>query len=78
VNLKLEDRSYAGLWSSENSPTKLSEKGFEQRSEHGFGRYEEGKGAEKSRLGVPQSCAIDSSEAFRTVSLGTSVNKGER
>jgi hypothetical protein len=53
------------LWSSENSPTKLSEKGFEQRSEHGFGRYEEGKGAEKSRLGVPQSCAIDSSEALR-------------
>jgi hypothetical protein len=47
---------------------KLSEKGYEQRSEHGFGRYKEGEGAEESVLGGPQSCAIDASEAFRTVS----------
>jgi hypothetical protein len=49
---------------------KLSEKGCEQRSEHGFGRYKEGEGAEESVLGGPQSCAIDASEAFRTVSEG--------
>jgi hypothetical protein len=45
---------------------KLSEKGYEQRSEHGFGRYKEGEGAEESVLGGPQSCAIDASyEAWR-------------
>jgi hypothetical protein len=49
---------------------KLSEKGFEQRSEHGFVRYGEGEGAKKCLLGGPQSCALDTSEAFRTVSEG--------
>jgi hypothetical protein len=49
---------------------KLSEKGFEQRSEHRFGRDKEGEGAEKSLLGGSQSCSIHASEVFRTVSTG--------
>jgi hypothetical protein len=36
------------------------------------------KWAEKSLLGVLWGYAIDVSEAFRTVSLGTRVNKGKK
>ena len=55
---------------SENSVQKLSEKGFEQRPERGFGRCKEGEGVEKSLLGDLSGYAIDASEAFRTVSEG--------
>jgi hypothetical protein len=47
---------------------KLSEKGSEKLSEHGFGRHKESEGAGKSLLGGPQSCTIDAFGAFWTVS----------
>ena len=57
-----------GRFYSPSCLEKPSEKGYEQRSERGFGRYEEDEGAEKSLLGGPSGYAIDASEAFRTVS----------
>jgi hypothetical protein len=52
---------------------KLSEKGSEQHSEGGSGRYEEDKMGQKSLLGALGGYAIDVSEAFRTVFLTTRV-----
>jgi hypothetical protein len=54
---------------------KLSEKGSERRSEGGFGRYEEGEMGRKGLPGGPWGYATDAPEAFRTVSLGTLVNR---
>jgi hypothetical protein len=47
---------------------KLSEKGHEHCSDHGFGRYTEPKWSEKPLLGGPQGYAVDAPGAFRTVS----------
>src|SRR3712207_3137813 len=55
---------------------RLSEKGYEQWSERGFGRYRE----DKMRREIPFQRSVglqtaSTSEAFRTVSLGTSMNR---
>src|SRR5215216_8139585 len=52
---------------------KLSEKGFEQRSKHEFGRYTEHEIGQKEPFGSLWGYAANTSETFRTVSLGTGV-----
>ena len=56
---------------------KLSEKVSEQPSEGGSGRYEESKWGEIDLLGGLWGYATGACKAFRTVSLGTLVNKGK-
>jgi hypothetical protein len=55
---------------------RLSEKGYEQRSKRGFGRYTERKMDRKPLLGGPLGYPRSASETFRTVSLGNWVNRG--
>src|SRR5215208_8519803 len=56
---------------------KLSEKGFEQRSKHEFGRYTEHEMGQKEPFGSLWGYAANTSETFRTVSgrciLGSSL-----
>ena len=47
---------------------KLSEKGFEQRSKHEFGRYTEHEMGQMEPFGSLWGCAASVSETFRTVS----------
>jgi hypothetical protein len=53
---------------SPNLVEKLSEKGYEQRSEPVFGRIREPKRSEEPLLGGPEGYAVGASETFRTVS----------
>src|SRR5215213_1920996 len=57
---------------------KLSEKGFEQRSKHEFGRYTDHEMGQKEPFGSLWGYAASASETFRTVSPGTSVNRIRR
>jgi hypothetical protein len=57
---------------------KLSEKGSSNARSPDSAAIRSTKWAEKCLLGGPQGYALDASEAFRTVSLRASVNKGER
>ena len=57
---------------------KLSEKGFEQRSDPVFSCIRSAKRTEKYGFGLPHGYAVSASEAFRPVSLGTFVNKGKK
>ena len=57
---------------------RLSEKGYEQHSDRGFGWYTEGEMYEKSLIGGPQGYAASASKAFRTVSPRRWVNKDMR
>jgi hypothetical protein len=59
---------------SENSVEKLSEKGSSNARGPDSAAIGGTKRAEKRLLGGPQGYALDASEAFRTVSLGTRVN----
>jgi hypothetical protein len=53
-----------------------SEKGYEQRSERGFGWYTEGKMDQNPFFGGPQGYVEGASEAFRTVSKKLSKKSG--
>ncbi len=55
-----------------NFALRLSEKGPEQRSEGGLGRYEGPKWVEKSLLGAPWGYVTGTSMTFRTVALRSS------
>src|SRR5215218_10126306 len=74
----LLDRGYAGsrIRTSENARTKLSEKGFEQRSDYEFGRYTEHemgqKGTFRRPVGLRCERVRDFSDSFRRSLLGTS------
>src|SRR5215207_6694061 len=54
---------------------KLSEKGYEQRSDGEFSRYTESEMDRKPRFGGSHGYAAGSLETFRTVSLSTRVNR---
>jgi hypothetical protein len=47
---------------------KLSEKGYEQHSDHGFGPYTEREMGQKPHFGGPEGYAVSASRTFRTVS----------
>jgi hypothetical protein len=57
---------------------KPCEKGYEQRSGHRLTGIRRAKWTEKPLCGGPQGYAASASEAFRTVSLASLVNKDER
>ena len=57
---------------SENSVKKLSEKGYEQRSEHVFGPIRKPKWAEEPLFGDPEGYTVGASETFHTVSWRSS------
>jgi hypothetical protein len=57
---------------------RLSEKGSEQRSEGGFGRYEEAEMGRKEPSGRSVGYATGAYKTFRTVSPRTWVNRSKR
>ena len=66
----LSDGVYQAAKWLKSSVERLSEKGYEQRSKRGFGRYREAKMGQKVPVSVALGHAVGYSDPFRTVSEG--------